>query len=168
MAAGARCPAQRYVRLASEHLPQYANRVTLGGPLTAQFRHSDRSPGKADAAANSGNLAERERDSNPRDGYPPNRFRVCRNRPLCHLSAAGGVLSGPTRRASVPGRGDALDHHVDAGGLAGGRAAQGRDRRRRRTAPSDARRSRQIARSRLHIRVRAGMASPCEPCRGTR
>src|SRR5438094_1902840 len=39
----------------------------------------------------------RERDSNPRypDGY--NRFRVCRNRPLCHLSAVGherGILSG--------------------------------------------------------------------------
>src|SRR6266403_3720547 len=39
----------------------------------------------------------RERDSNPRypDGY--NRFRVCRNRPLCHLSAVGHereILSG--------------------------------------------------------------------------
>src|ERR1700741_2742881 len=39
----------------------------------------------------------RERDSNPRypDGY--NRFRVCRNRPLCHLSAVeheARILSG--------------------------------------------------------------------------
>src|SRR5262245_59769102 len=37
----------------------------------------------------------RGRDSNPRRAYTLNRFRVCRNRPLCHLSAAARILSPP-------------------------------------------------------------------------
>ena len=36
----------------------------------------------------------RERDSNPRYRKRYNRFRVCRIRPLCHLSAAAEFYQG--------------------------------------------------------------------------
>src|SRR5262249_12778026 len=58
----------------------------------------------------------RGRDSNPRNSCEFNRFRVCRNRPLCHLSAAGRILSG--------GSGDFLRaaHVAPQGGGDGDRA----------------------------------------------
>ena len=51
------------------------------------------------------------RDSNPRTGKKPvNRLAICRNRPLCHLSAqAGGILCGQggvcqrSNRGALPG-----------------------------------------------------------------
>src|SRR5574341_161334 len=46
----------------------------------------------------------RQRDSNPWYTHTYNRFRVCRNRPLCHLSAADPAQGGRPAEAAGSSR----------------------------------------------------------------